>query len=90
MVGGELLQFIELFYGYGGNDIIFGMGVPDSLFGGKGDDRLYGGSGNDYVKGDQGNDLIYGTDVVIWHAEGSITLADTRLTAMTEDDFSFI
>ncbi len=52
----------DLFYGYGGNDIINGGSDFDWADGGEGNDVLNGGSGPDILLGQAGNDVMNGGD----------------------------
>jgi Ca2+-binding RTX toxin-like protein len=53
-------KFDEIYFGFGGNDIITGKSGDDLLFGGHGRDRIDGDSGEDTIVGGRGNDELSG------------------------------
>ncbi len=55
-------NWIDLYDGAGGNDLIYGNGGNDQLRGGAGNDVVDGGTGNDSLWGDAGDDRLLGGD----------------------------
>ncbi len=97
-------DFTNVFYGFGGDDIMDGRGGADSLFGGDGSDTLTGGLGADLLDGGAGNDTLFagsgdtvtggaGDDVVILDATamtgGTLTLDGGEGTEGTGDRIDF-
>ncbi|OZB18880.1 MAG: hypothetical protein B7X55_04290 [Rhodobacterales bacterium 34-62-10] len=56
---GQGVDWTNVFFGGGGNDLLDGRGGDDSLYGGDGADTIIGGTGADLIEGGAGDDLIY-------------------------------
>ena len=63
--------FINLLYGFSGNDEFIGSSSQDYIFGGGGNDTIDGGTGDDVIYGEAGSDIF-----VFNSATGVDTIAD--------------
>ncbi len=60
-----MVQGVDDFAAFAGDDVIFGNNGNDRLDGGAGADKIYGGRGADYLIGRTGNDqFVFNTAVV--------------------------
>lgn len=92
---------VDQINGAGGNDTVIGGDSRDTLRGGSGRDSLNGGNGNDLVVGQggsgdsltggEGNDTLNGgagTDTLIEQGDVDITLTNTTLVGLGNDNIS--
>jgi Ca2+-binding RTX toxin-like protein len=53
-------DYVNIFYGKGGDDLLRGLSLSDELYGNSGNDEVYGGRGDDRIGGGTGRDVLDG------------------------------